>query len=146
MAANVFLQVLIFALISFALHFAWESLHVSLYTGYEGLSGTMPISLWATMGDVLYSIGAVALVSLWMRSASWLLRATTGNFVALAVVGFLIALGVEYKALLLGRWAYTSAMPIIPLLKVGLSPILQMTILLPFSVYLTKIISDRWHF
>lgn len=136
-------EIFLFALISFALHFMWESAHVPLYTGYKGLSGDIPMSLWASIGDVLYALAAVALLTIGKGRADWLSEARIIDFCVLAVFGFLIALGVEYKAFVLGRWAYTSAMPVIPYLHVGLSPILQMTILLPFAVYLTKLTSSR---
>jgi len=47
------------------------------------------------------------------------------------------------KALALGRWEYAAAMPIVPLLRVGLSPVLQMAVLLPLAVYFGKVVS-RW--
>lgn len=133
---GVFGGIVFFTLISFMLHFAWESAHIPLYTDYEGLSGDMPTVLWASIGDVLYGLAALGLYALLKRRADWLVHARAADYFALALIGFLLALGIEYKALVLGRWAYTSAMPIIPLLRVGLSPIAQMALLLPLSVYL----------
>lgn len=133
--------VLILVTISFALHFVWESAHIHLYTGYGDVSGGVPITLWASIGDVLYTLAAVAFFML-MRHERNVLAGLQGKDIAvLAIVGFFIALGVEYKALLLHRWAYTEAMPIIPLLGIGLSPVLQMMLLLPFTVYLTKMVA-----
>lgn len=137
-------EVALFTAISFALHFVWESLHLPLYTGYASLSGGVPIALWATIGDALYAIAAVALFSLFKRQFDWLERASAYDFFALAVIGFLIAVGIEYKALMFGRWAYTGEMPIVPLLRVGLSPVLQMTVLLPTAAYLARIASRRF--
>ncbi len=122
------------AVFAFCLHIIWERAHVHLYKDYEGLSGRLPITLWAAIGDVLYTLGAVLLIALLKNNFDWIPSATLSDFVALSIVGLVIALYVEYRAFVLRRWAYTSAMPLIPVLKVGLSPILEMVVLLPLSV------------
>lgn len=120
------------------LHLVWETLHLPLYTNYAGISGGMPVPLYAAFGDVLYTLGAVLFVALYKKKLLWFKEATASDYEGLAILGFFIALFVEYKALALHRWAYTAAMP--TLLGVGLSPLLQMTLLLPLSVFLTT----RW--
>jgi hypothetical protein len=129
-------HLILIVIASAALHYAWESMHVGLYTGYAGISGPLPITVWATMGDVGYVFAAVLFVSIFKRNVTWLARPHAYDYAGLAILGFLIALFVEYKALAFGKWAYTAAMPMVPLLHVGLSPLLQMTVLLPLSVYL----------
>ena len=126
----------ILCLVSFGTQYVWELLHISLYTGYQQLGGGANITLYATLGDVLYTMAAVLLVALFKRQANWVPRALKTDYLGLALLGFCIALLVEYKALALHRWAYTAAMPLV--LGVGVSPLLQMTLLLPFSVYITK--------
>ncbi len=115
------------ALVAFVLHLVWEYLHISLYTGYAGLFGNYPVWLVAALGDVLYTLGAVAVLRL--------VKLDT-QYPALTAAGLLIAIFVETKALVLGRWAYAPAMPLV--FGLGLSPLLQMTILLPVSVWLTQ--------
>ena len=131
------LQMLVVSVVSFSLHYVWEQLHIPLYTSYEGLT-VMPIALYATSGDVLYTLGAILLIGLFKRRLQWIEDVEVSDLIGLAVVGFVIALLVEYKALALMRWAYTDAMPIIPFLHVGLTPILQMTLLLPFSIRIAR--------
>jgi amino acid transporter len=96
----------------------------------------LPLVAFATLGDVAYALGAVLLAALFKRRYGWLADARASDYAGLAILGFCIALLVEYKALALHRWAYTSAMPLV--LGVGLSPLLQMTILVPLSAYLAK--------
>ncbi len=129
------------ALISFLLHFVWERLHITLYTGYEAMEGVLPVYLFATLGDVAYTLGAVVLVSFFTGSLVWFVRARVWGFLGLAIVGFCIALFVEYKAMALGRWEYTDAMPMLWSLPV--SPLVQMTLLLPLSVFLTAVVERR---
>ena len=128
-------QLGILAVVSLTLHGAWEYLHVSLYAGYEHITD-MPIALYATIGDVAYTLGVTFVIFLFRKNI--FTAPTRSDLFLLAVAGFLIALFVEYKALMLGRWVYLDAMPIIPILNVGLTPVLQMTILLLLSVFLTS--------
>ena len=127
--------------VSALLHFVWETLHLPLYTGYGALSGGVPITVFATLGDVLYTVAAVLLVSLFKRKLEWLTAARGSDYMGLAVLGCGIAFLVEYKALALHRWAYTAAMPLI--FGVGLSPLLQMTLLLPLCVFATQCFMNK---
>lgn len=132
---NAPVSVLILFLVSFLLHLVWERVHIRLYTGYEAMQGRLPVFVFATLGDVLYTFIAIALVSLFKGPFSWFLAAGPSDYVGLALLGFFIAVFVEYKAMALGRWKYLPAMP--RLFGLGLSPLLQMTVLLPLSVYST---------
>lgn len=128
--------IFILVVTAFVLHFIWENSHVSLYGGYENLSPYLPITLWATLGDVFYTLLAFLALSLWKRSFEWCGKLGFRDYIAPAIAGFGISLFVEYKALALERWFYLPSMPIIPILNVGLSPVVQMTLLLPLSFYL----------
>lgn len=120
---------------AFVLHLAWENAHLGLYESFEGISGPIPVLLYATMGDVAYTLAAVLLLSWMRREYVWLREPSRHDYTVLAGMGVLIALFVEYKALALARWTYTAEMPIVPLLDVGFSPLVQMALLLPLSVY-----------
>lgn len=132
------------ALVAGLLHYAWETSHVGLYTGYGNLGGPLPVTLYATLGDILYTFLAVIGVGIFKRDMLWWLSAHMRDFALLAIIGLTIALFVEYKALWLGTWEYLPTMPIIPILNVGLSPIVQMTILLPLSVTIVRWIHSTY--
>ncbi|MEK7628176.1 MAG: hypothetical protein AAB421_02020 [Patescibacteria group bacterium] len=127
------------AVIAATLHFAWENAHVSLYGGYGHLVGILPVTVWATAGDVMYTCGAVFVVGLCKGRARWFSDICLQDLLSLSVVGFFIAIFVEYKAFANGSWFYLDAMPIIPFLGIGLSPVLQMVVLLPLSIFLTSV-------
>ena len=129
-------------LVSFILHMVWEFAHHGLYTGYENLT-PLPIYLWATIGDVLYTLVAFALASCFKHGIEWIKEARWPDFLGLATLGFFLALYVEYKALALGRWIYTPAMPIVPGFEVGLSPVLQMMLLLPLTLLIVSLIERQ---
>jgi hypothetical protein len=124
--------------VSFLLHFVWEKLHIGLYTGYEALEGALPVFLYATLGDVGYTLLAVLVVAALRSETDWMRNARRREYALLAGVGLAIALFVETKAHLLGRWEYTDAMP--TLWGFGLSPLVQMTVLLPLSVYISVVV------
>ena len=90
------------------------------------------------LGDVSYTLGAYAFLALVKRNLLWLKDWDWTGYASLAILGAFIGLFVEYKALALHRWAYTSDMPLV--FGVGLSPLLQMMILLPLSVAITAYI------
>jgi len=131
-------------IVSFIVHFVWEYLHFGLYTGYEQWSGSTPVYWLATIGDVLYTLGAFALVSAIKKSYEWIMNATLTDYLMLVTLGCFIALFVEYKGLALDRWQYRPDMPIIPILGVGVSPILQMSLLLPLTILVTQWMTRRF--
>ncbi len=131
-------------IVSFGLHFVWESLHISLYTGYGGIETYgLPVTLWATFGDVLYTLGVVLVIALVHRSLLWCERLRFTEYVFLGFFGFIISLCIEYKALAIMKWHYLPTMPLIPIFNVGLSPVLQMTMLLPLSVAISVFVHKQ---
>lgn len=129
----------VLAAISFLLHLGWERLHIVLYTGYEALEGVLPVYVFATLGDVMYTLCAVALIAFMKRNVLWMNHAGPFDYVGLAAAGLFIAIFVETKAQMLGRWEYTGAMPTV--YGLGLSPLVQMTVVLPLSVYLSVVVT-----
>ena len=127
--------------VAFVLHYIWENLHLPLYGGYEEVTD-MSVTLYASMGDVLYTLGAVFLVALFKKRADWFMAPSARDLCGLALMGGFIAAFVEYKAFAFGYWFYMTDMPIVPVLGIGLSPLLQMVIILPLSVLLAAFL-DR---
>ncbi len=122
------------AIIAFLLHLVWENAQAPLYAGYQSFSRHFPMCLMGAIGDVGITLSVLALVWIFKKDTSWI----TTDFFMLAIIGFVIAVVIEQHALLTGKWSYALAMPIIPSLKIGLVPAIQMTVLLPLSFYLAK--------
>ena len=127
--------------VAFALHYAWESVHLSLYTNYGNVGGILPIQLYAALGDVLYTLLVVGGIALYKRDAGWMRRARGVDYWLLSLLGLCVAVLVEYKAMLLHLWEYAPAMP--TLFGLGISPLLQMAVLLPLSAYISRCILKR---
>lgn len=125
--------------VAFLLHFVWENTQAPLYVGYQSFSQHFSICFVGTIGDVIITLFVLAFI--------WLLKKdepqTITDFLALAIVGLVVAVAIEQHALLIGKWNYASTMPIIPWIKIGLTPIIQMTILLPLSFYLAKLFDEK---
>lgn len=121
------------------MHLFWENAQAHLFAGYSSFGQHLPMCFIGTIGDVV--------ITLFVLVFMWLLKKDTpqtiADFLALAIIGFIVAVAIEQHALLVGKWDYASAMPVIPWIKVGLTPIMQMTILLPSSFYLAKLFNKK---
>ena len=128
---------LIFAT-AFILNAIWENLHVFLYDNYMGGRITELVLLRATLADaVMITVIALPFVLFpsWRRQ-NWII----------IFVGLVLAIGIEWYALLTGRWAYNVYMPIIPLLSVGLTPAIQLGLLGLLSFRIQEYISPSiWY-
>ena len=118
---------------AFALNWVWEMAQMPAYRETAGRPWveTVPTCTLAALGDVaavlaIYGVGALAPGDVrWGLSGRWNVYATV------ALLGGTCAVAFEWRALATGRWSYTDAMPVIPLLGVGLWPVLQLTVLTP---------------
>lgn len=99
-----------------------------------------PICTMATLGDVGISLVIYFLGALAFRRLCWALKNSWYVYFILALLGLVSAVLVEAHALVSGRWAYNTRMPIIPYLHVGLWPLLQLTLLVPAATW----IAVRW--
>lgn len=130
--------ILTYAIASFLLHLVWENAQAPLFSGYESLMQHFWICLWATItGDMIFMGVIYTTIAITHRSVSWI-----GNerffhhpatwFISL-FTGVLLAVGFELWAVHVDhRWVY-HGMPLIPVLNVGVFPILQMVVV-PFLV------------
>ena len=102
------------------LNLIWEILHSPLYAFAYGGNFTGDKIALSTLGDAIY-IGVIIVFvvpKLLKNRNKWLV----------VPLGIAFAVLWEMLALKLGVWGYNSLMPVIPVLKVGLSPALQLGI------------------
>ena len=129
------------AIFAFLLNLTWELAQVPLFAGMPSAEHWQAILVCgrATLGDV-----AIALVGFWAvagaaHTRSWMLRPTAGQLTGFVAVGVLITILMEWLATqVLHRWTNAEAMPVIPLLGVGLSPLLQWVVLPPIVVWFVR--------
>ena len=125
-------------IISFALQLVWENAHAPLYTSYVSFGQHFPISLVATYGDVLATLVLALSIGMYKHNLNWFAKWHGLDGILLSGLGFILAATFEIVALTTHLWAYTPAMPHLPYLHVGLSPVLQFMLLIPLSFYLTS--------
>ncbi len=129
--------------ISFLLNFVWEISQMTFYK-FEGLGDIsnylkfIEVHWIVSFKDALIVIGLYLLTGILMRNMYWGRKISNKKLAILLVLGGLWAILVEYHAINNNRWAYSSLMPILPLLNVGLLPVLQMMILPLLSILLTR--------
>jgi hypothetical protein len=123
----------VLSVVAFGLNWPWELLHAPAYSETAGRPWreTVPMATAASLGDVaitlaVYGVGALAVADWrWGLSGRWHVYGVE------ALLGGACAVSYEWRALAVGRWSYTERMPIVPLLDVGLWPLLQLTLLVP---------------
>lgn len=96
------------------------------------------IWMWAAIfGDILIVLGLWKGTTLLMPSVQYGSPGRKG-YIVLLILSFLASILLEWIAIFLDLWQYTSAMPAITIFtyKVGLSPIFQITFLPALSIYL----------
>lgn len=129
-------NIAVFALL---LHFAWEMLHAVLYKGTRDAPymEVLFIRGRATLGDVVIVLTAFWAVAGRARAGRhWLLSPARLEIARFTLIVVLITVIVALLSTRLWhRWSYGDFMPVVPLLDVGLSPLLQWLILSPLIVW-----------
>ena len=130
---------------SFVLHLVWENAQMPLYKADDVSPWeSFEMCLFATAtGDMLFMLVLYLTIALIHRKLSWLKdRAAYSHpatWVVPIVVGVLLAVSFElWSVYAVRRWEY-GAMPLIPLVQVGVTPVLQMI----FSPLATTVICRR---
>ena len=130
------------AVSAFVLNWIWEMVQMAAYAEMAGRPwlDTVGTCTLAALGDVAITLGVYSGGALAMRDLGWAATGRWPVFAAAALLGAVCAFVFERIALAAGRWSYTDRMPIVPVLGVGLWPLLQLTLLVPLAFWL----ASRW--
>lgn len=118
-----------------ALNVAWEMAQMFAYAGMSRVSfRSLGMCSAAAIGD-----GVFALVLYWAGvvisgDPKWVFRMTLGRMSVIVAVGFVAAVIMEKTALSGSLWQYADSMPRIPVIGVGLWPVLQL-MTLPLATF-----------
>ena len=128
------------ALWSFFLNFFWEVVQTYFYSMKEAPFSTMLYGwIHCTFGDVLLTLGSFWLVSIVSRNRRWSLKLNRLNFVGFIMIGIIgTVISERINVHLLNSWSYNQSMPVIPWLKVGLTPFLQWIVIPPVAILLVR--------
>ena len=133
---------------SFLLHLLWENLHAPLYAGFTSYREHFWICFKAAGGDFLFMLIIYVALAVVHRDPFWpanrLAYEHPATWIITPFVGALLAVGFELWAVYVDhRWQYAETMPLIPVLLIGLTPVLQMIVVPPLSLLFTRLASGH---
>lgn len=128
---------------SFLLHLLWENLQAPLYADFTSFRDHFWICFKATWGDLLFMLTIYATLAIMHRDLFWIADRAAYSHLATwmiaPLIGVLLAASFELWAVYADqRWQYTEAMPLIPILQVGLTPVSQMFVIPLVALLLTS--------
>ncbi len=130
-AALVRMLSMLFA-VAVAMNYPWELAQAPLFAGHENFAAIWWHCFVASLGDgvlvlLIYAVGWLA-----ARRQNWFERPGARGYALMLVSGLTIAVAVEWVGVhVLQRWTYLPAMPLLPVIDIGIVPIVQMLVLPP---------------
>lgn len=122
-------------IIGSAVNYPWEVGQIIFYDVSGTLAEIARHCLVPSLGDgllvlVIYMSGLIA-----FRRLDWTDTPSPVSYILMLGVGLLVALAIEWLGVsVLERWRYSELMPLVPMLNIGILPILQM-LLLPALIF-----------
>lgn len=126
------------ATIAFFLNLAWEILQSPLFSSFINYQQHLLKCLVASIGDAIVILLFYLAIAAMHKNLSWIKNVRATDIIYLTLMGFAFSIVFEKLALSLGWWSYKSTMPLLPILKVGLIPAIQMTILPSLIIVIVK--------
>lgn len=105
-------------LLVFVINWFWEILHSRLYLHYQGGPITLFILTRAALADAVIISALVFAAQKFSKNKS----------LFVIISGLILAGAIEIWALKTGRWAYNETMSVIPIVKTGLTPTIQLAL------------------
>ena len=125
--------------LAFFLNLVWEIAQGPLYSGYVYDLNHISFCALASVADMLMVLLLYFAFSLFYKDPYWLGRMTISNVISLVLIGGIGAILGELRHLAAGSWSYSDAMPLLPYVEVGLSPVLQFMMLPTLIFYLGRL-------
>jgi hypothetical protein len=120
---------------SFVLHLIWEIAQMPLFESQDtSARSVFAMCFFATVtGDMLFMLTIYLTMAIIHKDLCWLtdhrVYSHTATWIVPVVIGILLAISFEMWAVhVVHRWQYSS-MPLVPLVQVGVTPVLQMIII-----------------
>ncbi|MEO6136116.1 MAG: hypothetical protein ABIP35_13250 [Ginsengibacter sp.] len=120
--------------LAFVFNVAWEILQIPLFKGGVYEWQHILFCVLASVADVLTVLLIYFGFALIYKNALWVKSVHTTRIILLILTGGAGAVLAEVWHLSIGTWSYAGTMPLIPIVNVGLSPVLQFMIL-PILIY-----------
>jgi len=121
-------------LLSFLLNFAWELAQLPLYKDYSYDIQHIAFCALASLADVVMVLLLYLGFALLNKNPFWVQNIGFRQVFILMIIGGIGAIIAEMAHTSAGNWAYADSMPMLPIVNVGLSPVLQF-MFLPVLIY-----------
>ena len=125
---------------SFVLNATWEWIQTPFFVD---ITSDLNIIVWyrihCTLGDTLIMLAGYGLIVLYHQDHKWIAHAHIKHCSVLVVLGIIYTLISEYlNVYIKHNWSYSRYMPLIPVIRIGLIPVVQWILLPPAIVFITK--------
>ena len=132
---NAIKRIALISAMALLINYVWEMLQMPFFEGmYFSDPNAWLSCLQASIGDVFITVFIFLLGRLIFSSWSWPHSPGAAKVTYLVLIGAVVAVTIEIVALKAGRWSYSSLMPVVPGIGVGIVPIVQL-IVLPYLAY-----------
>jgi hypothetical protein len=122
------------------INYPWEVAQAPLYVGLASFRAIWWHCFVASLGDGLLLLGIFTAGWIALRRYTWFVHPKVQGYGVMLVTGLVIGVAVEWIAVhLLGRWLYSSRMPLVPGLAIGVVPVAQMLVLPPLIFHLVAL-------
>lgn len=105
---------------------------------YQGLIDFVYVHLKAALGDILIILAIYLITAVILGFKSLEIKINKNSSALIISLGFIFAVIIEKYALNTHRWSYNDLMPIVPIIEVGLTPILQLVVVPMSALYIIK--------
>jgi signal transduction histidine kinase len=121
-------------ILGFLFNFAWEVIQIPLFKDASFSLGHILFCALASIADVIMVLLLYYGFAVIYKNPMWIKNLTALKIIVLMMGGGIGAVLAEMRHVSQGNWSYSKPMPIIPIVEIGLSPVLQFMIL-PALVY-----------
>ncbi len=129
--------VFIMIVFAFLLNFAWELLQIPLYKNPVYDIKHIAFCALASLADVLMVLLLYFGLAFIFKDHFWIQHFKLTRVLLLVLIGGAGAVLSEMRHLSSGSWGYDNSMPLIPVVNVGISPLLQFMILPLLTCFLS---------
>ncbi len=136
------LFLLVLMIISTALNGLWEYGQTGIFYTINGEASFENYNLLTgrIFVDVLVTLILFIFMSIINFDWKWFFNWDKKDTFIILLFAFLASFYVEVNALYIGRWSYSSSMPLLIGTEVGFLPLLQWMVIIPISLILTRLV------
>ena len=134
-----FLVILI--IVSTVLHGIWEYGQSGVFYTFNGITSfeNYDLLFGRVILDITATITIFLIISIINLDWKWIVTWDAKDTFLLLFLSLLGSFYVEVSSLHIGRWGYSSSMPLLTGTEIGLTPLLQWMVLIPLSILVARL-------